>query len=31
VIAAVARVLGNTGSSHAPGPGFAVFGYHARS
>ena len=28
VIAAMAGVLGNTGSSHAPGHGFAVFGYH---
>ena len=28
VIAAVAGVLGNTGSSHAPGHGFAAFGYH---
>jgi hypothetical protein len=28
VIAAVAGVLGNTGSSPAPGHGFAVFGYH---
>jgi hypothetical protein len=28
VIAAMAGVLSNTGSSHAPGPGFAVFGYH---
>ena len=28
VIATVAGVLGNTGSSHAPDHGFAVFGYH---
>ena len=28
VIAAMAGVLSNTGSSHAPGPGFEVFGYH---
>ena len=30
VIAGMAAVLGNTGSSHAPGHGFAVFGYHVR-